>query len=482
VQPFVLEGVIVEGSTLPAAALEGGWRPLVGRTFSAADLVQITDALARVYERNDIAIYTLAIEAQDLTGGLVRVRAFEGYVEQVAITGPDGGGARSLVNRYVAQITTERPLRRSTLQRYVSLIRDIPGLNATAALANGAGDAGVILQLDLKARPVQAALAVNNRGTAFLGRTQVAADLYVNSGLRPGDQTRLSFAMPTDTKRFQYYAAQRSDPIGGNGLVASLNVSHLRTRPKGTDIRGHASAAGLQLSYPLLRSYERDVYATLGLDGVNNDNAFLGFTFADDRTRAVRAALAYSQQTSRRLAFASVTLSRGINGLGARTTDPGLGKPAFTKLNSRAGASFALGPQGALRINATGQLSADRLPATEQFSLGGDEFGRAFPAAIIAGDEGVAAVAELAYAPASLPPSLQGSEGYAFVDAGQVWYRARLGAPAADARVASAGVGLRAKLVNRVLIQLEAAKSLENPAPGFVDSGWRAIFALRSLF
>ena len=45
----------------------------------------------------------------------------------------------------------------------------------------------------------------------------------------------------------------------------------------------------MQLSYPLLRGYTRDAYVTVGIDGVDSDNAFLGFeTFSDDRIRAVR--------------------------------------------------------------------------------------------------------------------------------------------------------------------------------------------------
>jgi hemolysin activation/secretion protein len=482
IQPFVLRTVVVEGSTMPAQELEAAWAPLVGQTFSTADLVRITDALARVYEDHDLAIYTVVIENQDLSEGVVRVRALEGRISGTEVVGTDDPRLRRLLQRYLDRMTAERPLRRSSFQRYVSLVRDLPGLGADVTLENGPGEDGVKLKLSVKPRPVQVAFAVNNRGTALLGRTQASADLYLNGVLRAGDQTRLTIAAPTEANLFRSYTLQQTEPLGTNGLVVTASASHLRTRPKRTDLRGRATSVGLQFSYPLIRSYDRDLYATVGVDGVDNRNAFLGFTFANDRTRAIRGALAYSQQSERRVQFASAAVSQGVNALGARTTDRRLGEPDFRKLNLRAGVNFAIGRTAALRLAGAAQLSADRLPSTELFSLGGDEFGRAFPASIVAGDQGVAGSAELAVSPGSLPAILQGSEAYGFLDSGKVSYKGRLGFPRADAHLVSAGAGVRAKVANRLLVQGEAVRSLANPAPGFVHGDWRGVFAIRTLF
>ena len=482
VTPFVLTAVEVVGSSLPADDLAAAWRPLVGQTFNADNLVKITDAIAKAYDRHDVAIYTVIVEAQDFKAGRVRVRALEGRIEATEIVGPDNPRLKALLEQYLNRLAAEQPLRRTTMQRQISLLRDIPGLGAEVTLENGAGDAGVRMKLTVMPRPVQLGLAVNNRGTALLGRTQVAADLYLNGLVRPGDQTRLTAAAPTDGDLFRSYSVQHTQLLGSEGLSITASASQLRTRPKGTDLRGRARSAGVQLSYPLIRSYDRDLYLSVGLDGVDNRNAFLGFTFANDRSRAVRAALAYSAQSETRAAFASVAASQGLDGLGARTTQPGVSEPDFRKLNLRAGSNFALGSRTALRLNGAAQVSSDRLPATELFSLGGDEFGRRFPASIIAGDRGIAGSAELAFAPDRLPAVVQGSETYAFIDGGKVWYRSRLGFPEAKAQLASAGLGVRATISKRVLVQLEGARALDNPAAGFVRGGWRGFFSVRSIF
>lgn len=481
VTAFTLRSVVLEGSSLPPAALEPAWRPFIGQTLDTAGLTRLTDAVAAVYEAHDIAIYTVAVPQQSLAEGVLHVRILEGYVEDVRVSGAESPRHRALVDRYLAKIHAEKPLRRSTLQRYVSLIRDIPGLEAELALKNAGTDEGVLLEVALKPHPVQFGLAVNSRGTAYLGRTQVQGDLYLSSLLRQGDRTRLTVALPTDIERFRAFGVEHSQPIGADGLRLTASANYLRTRPAGTPIRGHATSGGLQLSYPLIRSYDHDAFVTIGLDGADTDNAFLGFTFSNERTRALRLAASYSRQTERRLIYGSATFSQGVDGLGARTA-PGIAEVDFRKLNARAGANFAIGDQAALRLAGAAQWARDRLPGVEQFALGGDEFGRAYPAAVIAGDYGYAGSAEAAWRPAALRETLQGAEIYGFVDGGKVYYRSRLGLPSARASLRSAGFGARAAVGDKAFVQLEAARGLGNDLPILDGRGWRGIVTVRTLF
>jgi hemolysin activation/secretion protein len=482
VTPFVLRQVVIEGSTLPASELEAAWRPFVGETLDTRGLLKVTDALAQVFERDDIAIYTVTIENQAFTDGVLRIRALEGHIESVDVQGPAGVRSRALVDAYVRKLTAQQPLRRSTLQRYVSLIRDISGLDSEMNLENGSSSTGVRMTLKLKPHPVQVALALNNRGTAFLGRTQIQGDLILNSLLRQGDQIRLTAAFPTDFNRFQFYATQLAEPLGADGAVLTANASYLRTRPKDTTILGQTVSAGVQVSYPLLRSYDRKAYFTLDLDGANNRNAFLGFTFANDQIRALRLAFSYTRQNARLLYDFSATYSQGLDALGAHTLTPGAETLDFHKWNVKGGLSLGLGNHGALRLHAAGQWSGEPLPPTEQFALGGEEFGRGYEASTLAGDDAVAASAELAYAFPKVPVAFSGSEAYAFADVGEVWYKSRFGQPTAAAGLASLGFGVRATIAQKAVVQLEAADPLENPTPLLGRRGWRGIVSIRTLF
>ncbi|MBL8770099.1 MAG: ShlB/FhaC/HecB family hemolysin secretion/activation protein [Phenylobacterium sp.] len=480
VQPFLLRSVAVAGSSLPPAQLEAGYRPFIGRTVGVAELQQIADAVAGVYGGSDIALYTILVPDQTFEGGRLELTAVEGYVEAVTIHG-EPGRARGLAQSYLRRLEGQRPLKRSTLQRSISLVRDIPGLTSDVQLQNGGQPGAVRVAATLDHRPVQFGLAVNNRGTAFLGRTQVQADVYFNSLLRPGDQTRLTYATPTRPRRFQFYALGHSQPLNADGATLQVNAIALRTRPKDTALLGHAYSAGVQVTHPIIRSFDRDLSVGLGLDGVDSDNAFFGFTFSDDRTRALRLSLAYSRSTDRSLFGASGAVSRGIAGLGARATVPEASRLDFTKANGRLTFNRTLAQPITLRLTGAGQYTGDRLPASEQFALGGEEFGRAFEASFIAGDYGYGAVAELAWRPPA-PVSLAGSEAYVYVDSGKVWYRGRFDLPTQSARLSSAGGGVRVVVASRAIVQLEATKALTNPIPALDRSDWRGVFNIRTLF
>ena len=480
VAPFVLDRVEISGSSLKPAALEASYRPFLGRTIDKAGLQAITDAIAHAYEQSDIALYSVTVPTQDFAGGRLQLKAIEGYIGRTEIKG--GEHQPALARRYAARLMAERPLRRRDLERYVSLIRDIPGLTPDIQVAQGDGtDGAVTLVIDPNAQRVQAAVSINNRGTAYLGRTQVQGDLYLDSLIRAGDQTRLSVALPTDIDRFQLYSFGHTQPIGSDGATVQVFGSYLRTNPEGLNVKGRAYSLGGQVSYPLIRGYRQNLYVSASLDGLNSTNAFFGQELSNERTRTVRGALAYSVTSSKSVLLLSGTASFGLSGLGAHE-DPTLAKPDFRKLNLKFGYNHALGSRWVIRLDGAAQLTPDLLPASEQFSLGGEEFGRAYEASYIVGDEGYGASAELAYVLPKTPAAFTGTELYGFADKGAVRYRSRLGFPQEDLSVSSAGGGVRVPIKRHLVVQLEAARGLESPLAGLNGERWRGIFNIRTAF
>src|SRR5687768_5227765 len=129
-------------------------------------------------------------------------------------------------------------------------MRDLPGVRTDVRFVSGGASQAVGIVANVTSSPVQLGLSANNRGAALLGRTQLGADLYFNN-LVAGGQTRLSFITPTDFERFRYLALSHSQLLGPSGATLQVNVGRLRTRPEGFDLVGHATSAGVQLTYPL---------------------------------------------------------------------------------------------------------------------------------------------------------------------------------------------------------------------------------------
>ena len=189
---------------------------------------------------------------------------------------------------------------------------------------------------------------------------------------------------------------------------------------------------------------------TASLDAVDSRNALLGAVLSSERTRALRGAAAYARSFAKGEASASaaLTLSQGIDGLGARTVARGYSEPDFRKATVLVAAQRAYG-KWTVRLRASGQAAAGPLPSSEQMSLGGDDIGRAFSSGVATGDEGAGGSVELAYSPKLGPPILKSLEAYVFTDARAHPHLlpACAGPAGADGR---AGVGRRGRAGHRV--------------------------------
>ncbi len=481
ITPFTLTAVRIEGSTLPPAMLAPAYGPFVGRTIDQAALVALTNAVAAAYAKSDLALYSVLVPEQRFGDGPLRLTIVEGYVGAVEVRGHLRQNRLKLLRAYLRRLEQERPLHTATLQRVVSLIRDMPGFFPEVTLEAGQGRGAVKFVVNAREKPVQLSFGANSRGTALLGRTQGQADLLVNGLFGGADQLRLTTVLPTHVSRFQYVAGTYSTPLDADGTMLSGTLSRLRTRPAAFPLKGDATSFGMQLSRPVIRSYTRNLYATLGFDGLNSNNALLGYTLSNDRTRAARLGLSYTAASTRNQITLSATGSIGLDVLGARRV-AGLSRQGFRKLNLRVNDALALGKSFALRLNGFAQITPDDLPSSEFIALGGDEFGRAYEGALISGDRGYAGSAEFAWRPATgLPKLLAGSELYAFADHGRTYYRSRFGLPATSSHLASVGAGGRVQVAARTILQMEAARGLNDPVFYADHTRTRVVFSVRSV-
>lgn len=474
----LIRSVRFDGAKAPARVAEAA-RPFLGRAASAATLQAIAEALSKAYDHSAVALYSVAIPAQSLSQGVLHVRIAEGYVEQTVITGDVKGGALALVRRYAETLAAERPLSKRSLQRYLSLIRDIPGLTVDANLVRGQAVGAVRLVLTLKQKRHDFGVSFDNRSQQQLsnGEFQAAGKLY--STLRSGDETDLTLAAATNFKAFRYANLTHSTPIGANGLRATVSAAHLDTRLRHSPIKGDADILSFGISDPLIRSYKRNLTLSASIDAVNSDNAVLGSLLARERTRALRAAAIFSDAGDKHLLSTTLIASHGLDIFGA-DTNLTLTDPRFTKVSGTVSLTRTLGKHFVARLNGAGQWTRDPLPAVERFLVGGTPYGRAFPVATLAADRGAAGSVELAWRP-NITKAFANSEIYVFGDRAGVRYVARDPIPAAHYDLASAGAGVRLAFREKAELDLEAARRIDRPYPGFsgdwqFNVAWRASF------
>lgn len=464
-----IQGIAFEGTEVPAIVAEAA-QAFIGQPATRANLQALADAMSRAYGRSQVALFTIAIPDQDLSTGTVRVQVAEGHIETVMLTGEVEGRPLRLVRAYADRLTRERPTSRRRLERYLSLIQDIPGLRVQSSLEMGEGAGGVRLVLALDYRRPTASVSFDNRTTRLVRDGQFNAVARGYGLLREGDETQLNAAASVNFRDQLYVGASHSTPLGFEGTRLAGNVGYLKTRPRGTGRTGEATSFGLTVTHPVIRGYRRNMAASLAFDGLNSEDAAFGSLIATERTRAVRAAVGYAQTGERRAFSGGLTVSQGLDLLGANVP-AAIGEAAFFKVNGRATFDQALGRRAALRLRASGQWTRDALPAIERFSVGGIDFGRAFETGILSADRGIAGLGELAFRPIR-SGRFAGTELYGFGDIAKVRLQPRPGFTGANFDLASAGAGVRLAYTERAMIELEYTRTLDRPFVGYA-SDWR---------
>jgi hemolysin activation/secretion protein len=470
-----IRNISFEGTSVPRIVAEAV-QAFIGQPASKTNLQALADAMSAAYGQSEVALFTIAIPEQDLSAGEVRVLVAEGHVEAVVLSGEVEGRELKLVQSYADRLTRERPTSRRTLERYLSLIQDIPGLKVKPQLQMGEGQGGVRLILDLDYRRPTLTFSFDNRTTRLVDDGQVSAAARTYQLLREGDETVLNATASVDFSDLLFVGLSHSTPLGTEGTRLALNAGFLRTRPDGSSQFGEARSAGLTVSHPLIRSYRRNLTLSLAIDGLNSENAAFGSLISTERSRAVRAAAAYAQSGKRRTISGALTASKGLDILGARVPST-IGEESFFKLNGRATLDQAIGQRAVLRLRTSGQWTRDPLPAVERLAIGGASFGRAFEAGLISADRGIAGLVEFAWRPIA-KGKFSTSEVYGFVDGAKSRILDRPPFEGENLDLASAGGGVRVGWSDKVMVETEVAHVLDQPFPGY-DGDWRVSVSWR---
>lgn len=467
-----LAGFRYEGSSLPRAELDAALAPLLGRSLTRETLQAIADTINRVYASSDVAFYSIAIPQQVVTRGELVVRIVEGRISRYALQKETRTTPTRLIGAHMDRLMRDRPTHKSELERTLSLLRDIPGQTVDAQLRTTGRPDELALDLGVKRKQVDVAININNNGVVnVVSGVQAQVSVAVNGLLREGDSTRISGYLPFTPDRYQFYSLSHVTPIGANGMMLSASAAHIRTKTE-DGLRGRVTQGGLGLSYPVVRSYRRNLSLSLSLDGIDSDNYFLDTAFGAFRTRVARASASWSAIGKRGGYAVSATASQGLDALGARAF-AGFSEAGFTKANLQAAAVRELGSGMAVKITVRGQHSADQLPTSERISLGGDGAGMAFRLGAVTAESAIAGSVELSWKVKGAKRGAGGVTVFAYSDGAlaHTVARPRYNLSARDFSLASAGVGARVAPFGGWTATVQVAVPVKRP---FGDYGRKA--------
>lgn len=445
-------------------------RKFVGKPASAENLTKLAAAMTKAYNRSSVALFTLVIPEQDLSGGVVKVASAEGHITNVTLSGDTKGGPAPLVASMVKPLPEIRPLTRAQIERVMGNVEDIPGLEIKSGLQMSGEPGGVALGLELDAARPRVGLGFSSRTSQYVRDGVFDAIARGYSLLRSGDETSLSAASSVDFKALRYVSLVHDTPVGSKGTRLSFSGAALQTKPVGPSIDGRAWSGGLGLRHPLIRGAHRNLSLDASLDYLDSRNALFGSQIAAERTWIASANLLWRFNEEKTVAAIRVGGAQGLDIFNAMV-DPLVGDTGFRYVDLGVEANQAIGKKALLRVASQGRYTENRLPAAQRFSVGGATFGRAFDDGLINGDRGFAGFTELAFRPFQKGRFI-GSEVYVFGDYARVTILDRGATPGATYALGSWGGGARLGYTDKASIGVELAKPWKRPVPT-LDDDWR---------
>jgi hemolysin activation/secretion protein len=490
---FVLKQLFIQGKSIyDKRALKPLYTSYLKKELTLKNIYEIAQKITNKYRNDGYILSKAIVPPQKINDGVVHLRIIEGYIDKIKIQGPVRG-PRKLINKYKKNILKSRPLRVSDLERYLLLIDDLPGVTAKSVLAPSEDKpSATTMTLILADKAFVGHIGTDNRGSKFNGPYQFLGGVTVNSLLGDHSRAGLQGVFTSQTDELLFLNAFYDLPINQEGTRLFFSSSVSKSEPGSTlkqfDINGDSSSITLRLTHPFLRSRAKNLTGHLGFSGRNSTTKILGLLDSEDRLRVMNIGVSYDYADEYKgVNLIRLNLSKGLNIFdatesGSSNLSRSQGKSNFTKLTGNLMRIQNLSPSWNLLGAASWQYSFDKLLASEEFGVGGSQYGRAYDSSEITGDHGIAFKVELQKAFRPAWDYLSDFQLYSFLDYGSVWNKVQTSTGAKRQDLTSIGLGMRFNITDSISGYLEMNQPISDNVAAEGNKDPRLFFSLSNRF
>ena len=457
-----------------------GFKP--GSELSLADLRVLASKITALYNRSGYFVAQAYLPPQDIKDGVVTIAVIEGRYGKISLDNKTNVSDR-VINDVLGGLDSGDPVTTAPLERRLLIISDIPGVEVKSTLSPGSevGTSDLTVGVTPGQR-VTGSVQGDNGGNPYTGVYRLGATVNFNEPFGVGDVLSARFLGST-TGGLVYgrlsYQAQVEDATVGVAYTAF--EYKLGRQFSSLDASGSEQIASLYGSYPLIRSYNSNLYALLDFDfRTFQDKIGATFSITDKQAWVVMPGISgnyhdmfggggwtsYALIASLGSLDIQSPLARAVDAATARTNG-GYAKLFFSVSRLQQ----LIGPLS-LYGEVRGQIASKNLDVSEKMELGGAYGVRAYPEGEAYGDQGYMATLEarllLSRWLGDLPGEMQ---AIGFVDTGSVtlnknpWYSG-----SNSATRSGAGVGLIWSATNNFTASATYAWQLGNtPATSAPD-------------
>lgn len=471
---LVIRQIRIVGATVyTPAQLAQLYADLIGKKVTLQAVYDLAQRITAKYGADGYVLSRAIVPTQELdpNGAAIKIQVVEGYIETVQWP-PQLSAYRDFFSYYGSKISAERPINIRTIERYLLLAGDLPGLKFKNSIKPHPSKVGAaILVVEVTTKPIDFFSRLDNRGTPARGPLEYLSSTTFNNLFGGHEALTLTAAGAFKTRELQFYAANYRQVLNPEGLTyfatASYGFGHPGTEElQFLNYRTRSFYAETGLSYPVIRARERN-FAVSGLWFWSNDRGiFLDLPddppSTHDRMRGARLRVdADSADPDGGINQLYFVFSQGVRGLGATQNGQDLasranGRVDFSKMELTLTRLWPLPllPGLSSLVAVYGQYAMTPLLVSELCGYGGRLFGRGFDPSQFVSDSCVEALYELRY---DIPIQLQSvtqTQLYGFADKGYLHNLAPVPGTFTSVDAASFGAGLRLGWLNAVTADL----------------------------
>ena len=425
VTSFVFKG----NKIITTEELESFVKKYIGTELTFNEITQAVVSISLLYERKGY-LAQATLPEQNITDGIIQVNILEAHFGGTTYL-PMGNGEKPNVRESrVMDIVypsskVNGPLDLKRLERGILLANDLPGIGVGANLKPGqeVGHTDVEVQIENRAR-FNTSILADNYGSRSTGYERVLVSANLLNPLRLGDDLNTTILKTAGT---EYMRLNYSLPVGNDGLRIGSNATYLEYKVitnefKSLGPNGHSAGFGLEASYPIYRSRDKNLNLDFDYDVKAFKNNTITEVTSDYYTRIFSTSLSGDFVDQWLLDGATnnakFVFDHGKNDLkNSPNYATDISNSHTHGIFNRAQLSFRrdqfLKNDYTLVIKGSGQLTDHNLDSSQKFYLGGPTGVRAYPSSEGSGSEGYLLHLELKK---DLPFNLTGSifydEGY----------------------------------------------------------------------
>ena len=481
---FILRSVTFQGdqSAFSEQDLLGKFSERIGQEITVAELFEAAAIMSARYRNGGYLLSSVIVPAQEIDDGDVVLQVVEGYIDNVVIDSENVSDKYpGVVRRYLENIVNERPLTQDTLERYLLLANDLPGISVSSFVQPSRTSQGAAT-LTAKLSPIKSEpwARLDNRGTKFVGPYQLEVGGVINA-FKLGDSSLTGrFIMaPGEGRELHYGSLDYLQEQDAEGTAVQVGINAMRAEPgeelRNLDLKLEAYGATVTVRKKPIRSRAKNLTVSSTFSWNNSETRALeALLFKDSaRTLSLNADFSMADQF---FGFSTISggISKGLSAFGATAAFDPLAtrsdaEPDATWVNLSVTRFQEMPwlPSASIVATISIQYAFDPLSTSREFGVGGRANGSAFDPAEITGDHGASGRVELRYdVPVSKEAEINQNnllkinniQTYGFGDGGAVWHDEGEATGQQHDRISSAGLGARFSLSRGFSGSIEVAK------------------------